>query len=214
MPVMQGAGAINQALRRLPTWPGYLVGLVPAAYWITLAFQNRLGADPVRTLEHELGIIALQFLVAALAVTPLRELTGVSFLRFRRMFGLLAFAYAILHFTTWLVLDRQLDWLRILADLVKRPYIILGMTALLMLIPLAATSFDRAVRWLGGARWRRLHRLAYPATALAAVHFIWLVKTWPLEPLLYAAVVALLLAWRARGAVFSRRRRIRGQRAA
>lgn len=214
MPVMQGAGAINQALRRLPTWPGYLVGLVPAAYWITLAFQNRLGADPVRTLEHELGIIALQFLVAALAVTPLRELTGVSFLRFRRMFGLLAFAYAILHFTTWLVLDRQLDWPRILADLVKRPYIILGMTALLMLIPLAATSFDRAVRWLGGARWRRLHRLAYPATALAAVHFIWLVKTWPLEPLLYAAVVALLLAWRARGAVFGRRRRIRRQRAA
>ncbi len=214
MPVMQGAGTINQALRRLPTGPGYLVGLVPAAYWITLAFQNRLGADPVRTLEHELGIIALQFLVAALAVTPLRELTGVSFLRFRRMFGLLAFAYAILHFTTWLVLDRQLDWPRILADLVKRPYIILGMTALLMLIPLAATSFDRAVRWLGGARWRRLHRLAYPATALAAVHFIWLVKTWPLEPLLYAAVVALLLAWRARGAVFSRRRRIRGQRAA
>jgi sulfoxide reductase heme-binding subunit YedZ len=189
--------AINGALRRVPVWPFYLIGLVPAVAWFRLALLDRLGADPVKVLEHETGLIALQFLIAALVVTPLREITGVNLLRFRRMLGLMAFAYAVLHLSVWLVLDRQLDWPRILEDLVKRPYVILGMAAFLMLVPLAATSWDGAVRRLGAAAWRRLHRLAYPATALAAVHFVWLVKAWPPEPLVYAFIVAVLLGWRA-----------------
>jgi sulfoxide reductase heme-binding subunit YedZ len=187
----------NRALRAVPTWPLYLLGLAPAVWWFAAAFGNRLGADPVQALEHGLGLLALQFLVAALAVTPLRELTGITLVRFRRAIGLLAFAYAVLHLGVWLVLDRQLDWPRIAADLVKRPYIILGMAAFLMLVPLAATSFDRAIRRMGPVRWRRLHRLAYPATALAAIHFLWLVKAWPLEPILYVAAVVVLLGYRA-----------------
>ena len=188
---------LNGALRRVPVWPFYILGLVPAVAWFRLALLDRLGADPVKVLEHETGIIALQLLIAALAVTPLREVTGVNLLRFRRMLGLMAFAYATIHLSVWLVFDRQLDWPRILEDLVKRPYIILGMAAFLMLVPLAATSWDGAVRRLGAASWRQLHRLAYPATALAAVHFVWLVKAWPPEPLVYAGIVAALLGWRA-----------------
>jgi sulfoxide reductase heme-binding subunit YedZ len=186
--------AINRAARRMPVGPLYVLGFAPAAAYFWLAVQNRLGADPVKALEHESGLIALQLLIAALAVTPLRDLTGVNLLRFRRWLGLMAFYYAALHLTVWLALDRQLDWPRILEDLTKRPYVILGMAAFVMLTPLALTSTDAALRRLGAARWRSLHRLAYPATALAAIHFVWLVKAWPPEPLIYAAVVAALLA--------------------
>jgi sulfoxide reductase heme-binding subunit YedZ len=197
------ADTLNGWLRAVPVWPLYFVALVPAAHDFWLAFGNRLGADPLKELEHRLGLAALQLLVAALGVTPLREATGVTLLRFRRMLGVSAFAYAALHFAVWLVLDRQLAWSEVVADLYKRPYIVLGFTALLMLVPLAATSWNGAVRRMGGAAWRRLHRLAYPATLFAAVHFVWLVKAWPLEPLLYLGAVVLLLAWR----VVPRRRR-------
>jgi methionine sulfoxide reductase heme-binding subunit len=193
MPLVE---ALNRALRRLPTWPIYLLAAVPAAALLLRAMQDRLGADPVKALEHELGLPALQFLLATLAVTPLREATGVNLLRFRRMLGLSAFFYASLHFAVWLGLDRQLDWPAIAADLVKRPFILVGFSAFLLLVPLAATSFDGAIRRLGGRTWRRLHRLAYPAVALAAAHFVWLVKAWPLEPLVYASLVLLLLGWR------------------
>lgn len=191
------AERLNGLLRRVPVWPLYLVGLAPAGFYFWLAFANRLGADPLAALEHGLGIWALRFLIAALVVTPLRDITRVNLLRFRRWMGLTAFAYVTLHFAVWLALDRQLDWPRILADLTKRPFIIVGFLAFLMLIPLAATSWNGAVRRMGGAAWRRLHRLAYPATALGAIHFVWLVKAWPPEPLVYAAIVAALLLWRA-----------------
>lgn len=187
---------INGWLRRTPTWPLYPLALAPAPIYLHLAIENRLGADPVRALEHESGLLALQFLIAALVVTPLRDLLGLNLLRFRRWMGVTAFVYAALHFLVWLTLDRQLDWPRIGEDLVKRPYVTLGMASLLLLLPLAATSTDRAVRRLGALRWRKLHRLAYPATALAAIHFVWLVKAWPLEPLLYLAAVAVLLVYR------------------
>jgi sulfoxide reductase heme-binding subunit YedZ len=190
------ADRLNAALRRVPVWPLYAIAFVPAGLYFWLAFANRLGADPLQVLEHALGLWALRFLIAALTVTPLRELTRVNLLRFRRWMGLMAFWYVTLHFAVWLALDRQLDWPRIVADLTKRPFIVIGFAALLMLLPLAATSWDGAVRRLGGAAWRRLHRLAYPATALAAIHFVWLVKAWPPEPLVYATIVAVLLGWR------------------
>jgi sulfoxide reductase heme-binding subunit YedZ len=201
---MRAADRVNGWLRAVPVAPLYLVALVPAAHDFWLAFGNRLGADPVKELEHRLGLAALQLLVAALSVTPLREATGVTLLRFRRMLGVSAFVYAALHFGVWLVLDRQLAWSEVVADLVKRPYIVLGFAALLMLVPLAATSWNGAVRRMGGAAWRRLHRLAYPATLFAAVHFVWLVKAWPLEPLVYLAAVIALLGWR----LAPRRRRV------
>jgi sulfoxide reductase heme-binding subunit YedZ len=198
------ADRINAVLRRAPIGPLYAIAFAPAAIYFWLAVQNRLGADPVKALEHESGLLALQFLIAALAVTPLRDLARINLIRFRRFFGLMAFYYAALHLLVWLALDRQLDWPRIAEDLTKRPYIIVGMAAFLLLVPLALTSTDRAIRRLGPLAWRRLHRLAYPATALAAAHFVWLVKAWPPEPLLYAAVVAGLLAYRA----LRRRRRV------
>ena len=188
--------ALNRALRRLPVWPFYLLMLLPAGLAFWPGVRGTLGADPVRALEGRTGLTALQLLVAALAVTPLRALTGVNLLRFRRMLGLSAFFNALLHLATWMALDRQLDLARIGTDLVKRPYIMVGMAALLLLVPLAATSSNWAIRRLGALRWRRLHRLAYPATVLAAAHFIWLVKAWPPEPLLYGTAVVALLAWR------------------
>ena len=190
------ADGLNRAMRRVPIGPLYVSAFAPAAWWLWLAVGNRLGADPVATLEHSLGLTALQFLVGSLAVTPLRDVTGVSLLRFRRMLGLMAFWYAAMHVAVWVSLDRQFDWARITADLFKRPYIIAGMAAFLMLLPLAATSFDAAVRRMGPVAWRRLHRLAYPAGLLAAAHFIWLVKAWPPEPLIYGAVMVALMGWR------------------
>lgn len=197
MPPVRLADRVNPWLRRVPVAPLYWVALLPAAIWFGLALANRLGADPVRALEHEYGLRALQFLVAALAVTPLRERTGISLLRFRRFLGLTAFWYALLHLLAWVVLDRQFDWPRVAEDLSRRPYVVLGMAAFLLLLPLAATSTDRALRRLGPVRWRRLHRLAYPATALAVTHFVWLVKAWPPEPLLYALAISALLCHRA-----------------
>lgn len=190
------ADGLNRAMRRVPVGPLYALAFVPAVWWLWLAVEGRLGADPVATLEHSLGLTALQFLVAALAVTPLRDVAGVSLLRFRRMLGLMAFWYAAMHIAVWVSLDRQFDWVRITADLLKRPYIIVGMAAFLLLVPLAATSSDAALRRMGPVAWRRLHRLAYPAGLLAAAHFIWLVKAWPPEPLAYGAAVAALVAWR------------------
>ena len=188
--------AINAALRRAPVWPWYILGAVPAAYWFWAAFANRLGADPVARLEHELGLLALQLLIAALAVTPLRELARINLLRYRRMLGLMAFFYVVLHIFVWLAFDRQYDWPRILADLYKRPYIMVGMAAFVLLVPLAVTSNDWSIRRLGAMGWRKLHRLAYPAAALASLHFIWLVKSWPPEPLIYGGIVAVLLLYR------------------
>ncbi len=187
---------VNGWLRRSPIWPLYAIGFIPAIWYFWLAVNNQFGPDPVRALEKAYGLLALQLLIAALVVTPLRALIGLNLLRFRRMLGLMAFYYAALHLSVWLALDSQFDGARIFADLTKRPYVIIGMAAFLMLIPLAATSNNWAVRRLGGPRWRRLHRLAYPATALAAVHFIWLVKAWPFEPLIYGLGIIVLIMWR------------------
>ena len=134
--------------------------------------------------------------IAGLAITPLRRHLGINLLRFRRAVGLLAFTYVGLHLAVWLVLDVQ-DAARIWADIVKRPYVTVGVTAFLLMIPLAVTSNDLSVRRLG-SRWRRLHRLVYPAAVLGAVHFIWLSKGLQIEPLLYLAAILLLLALRLR----------------
>lgn len=160
-----------------------------------LAGQS-LGADPVETLLRELGWWAVTLLVAGLAVTPLRHwLKQAPLLRLRRPVGLWGFTYAVLHFTVYLMLDRQLAWAEILQDLSKRPYIMVGLAAVLLLLPLAATSTARAMRQLG-RRWQKLHRLAYVAAALGVLHFLLQVKKDLTEPLVYATVLAALLGWR------------------
>ena len=129
-------------------------------------------------------------------VTPLRRLSGISLIRFRRMLGLTAFYYALAHLAVYLLLDRQLNWAEIGGDLYKRPYIMFGMAAFVLIVPLAATSNGYSLRRLGAAAWQKLHRLAYPAAILMVLHYLWLVKSWTLEPLAYAAITLAVLATR------------------
>ena len=188
---------------RIAKAAAHLAALLPAAW---LGWQVRselvlgtgaLGADPVAAIEHFLGLWALRFLVLSLAVTPLRQLTGWTvLLRFRRMLGLYAFFYATLHFTAYLVLDLRGYWADVFAEIAKRPYITVGFLAWLLLVPLAATSTQAAMRRLGRT-WGRLHRLVYAVAVLAVLHFWWLVKSDIREPLLYAVILATLLGWRA-----------------
>ena len=189
---------INAFARRLPTGFVWAAGLLPLVWLIWAAATARLGADPVKAIEHALGLWGLQFLIASLCISPLRRL-GLNLIKFRRALGVTAFLYIALHFLTWLWLDMDLRWSEIWADLAKRPYIILGMVGLLAMIPLAVTSTDAAIRRMGGAKWRKLHRLTYVAAVAGALHFVILVKGWPPEPLLYLAAVGSLLLMRAIG---------------
>jgi sulfoxide reductase heme-binding subunit YedZ len=193
---MSVAGAINGALRPVPTWVVYAAGAVPAVLLTVGLFTGGLGVDPVKRLERDLGLYALQFLILGLCITPLRRFTGVNLLRWRRAVGLLAFAYAALHVLVWVALDLQFRWAEIGADIVKRPYITVGMAGFLMLVPLALTSTDGAIRRMGAAAWRRLHRLVYPAALAGAAHYVWLVKSWPIEPILYLLAVLALVGLR------------------
>ena len=189
---------VNQALRRLPEWPLYPLGLVPAGWLLWLGLNGGLGVEPIEALEHELGVIALQFLIATLLVTPLRRYVGLNLLRFRRAFGLLGFTYVCLHLLTWLALDMSFLWAQIAGDIVERPYITIGMTAFLMLVPLAATSTKSAIRRMG-PRWHRLHRLSYLAVVLGGLHFVMQEKVWSVQSLVYLGlaigVVALRWLW-------------------
>ena len=159
--------------------------------------SNALGADPVAEIEHRLGLWALRFLMITLAITPLRQITGWNVLvRFRRMLGLYAFAYATLHFAAYLGLDLRGYWIQIFEDIAKRPYITVGFIAWLLLVPLAVTSTIGWIKRLG-RNWARLHSLVYAVAVLAVLHFWWLVKSDIREPALYAGIAALLLGWRA-----------------
>lgn len=187
---------INRQARRLPTWVVYIVYLLPVPWLLYLGLTGGLGREPIKALEHELGQIALQLLIVGLAITPLRRYVGINLIKFRRMFGLLAFIYVCLHLTVWVALDMSFLWAQMWADIWKRPYVTIGMAGFLALIPLAVTSNNISVRKLGAGTWRKLHKLTYLAVILGAVHFIWLVKGIQLEPLIYMAVILGLLALR------------------
>jgi methionine sulfoxide reductase heme-binding subunit len=177
----------------------FIASLLPLAWLICAALGwlgLGLGADPVKKLEHECGKTALNLLLLTLAVSPVRELGGwPQLLRLRRMLGLLAFFYAVVHFTVYLLLDLELNFRTLGADIAKRPYITIGFTALLLLIPLAVTSTNRMQRRLG-RRWLRLHRLIYAIAILGVWHFYWQVKRDVREPLVYASVLGVLLLYR------------------
>jgi sulfoxide reductase heme-binding subunit YedZ len=185
----------------------YVFGMVPAVWYFYLGFTDQLGADPLNVLERGLGRWALRFLIAALAITPLRWLGGPSLIRYRRAVGLLGFYYAALHLSVYMVLDQGLDFAAIWADIVKRPYITVGMLAFIILVPLAVTSNNTMIRHLGAAAWQRLHRAVYVATAAAVIHYLMVVKTWPPEPVIYAVLVTVLLLFRVWLAVQKRLRR-------
>ena len=186
---------INGRLRKLPTWPFYAIGLAMPLWYLYLGFTGGLGVEPIKELEHRLGLLGLQVLVAGLLVTPLRRFAGLNLLKFRRMLGLIAFYLICTHLLTWLVLDVR-DLGAIWADIVKRPYITIGMVGFVLLVPLAVTSNNASIRKLGAKGWRRLHMLVYPAVILGAVHFVMLRKGWQVEPLVYLVVFVLLVGLR------------------
>ena len=190
------ADRLNRLARRVPAAVLYVLGLVQALWLFYLGATGGLGVEPIKALEHELGEIALQLVIAGLCITPLRRFAGINLLKFRRALGLIAFFFVTLHLLVWLVLDVQIPAL-IWADILKRPYVTVGMLAFALMIPLAMTSNGWSVRRLG-ARWRKLHRLTYAVAVLGGIHFLWLVKGFQIEPILYLAAIVLLLALRVR----------------
>jgi len=171
-----------------------LLPLLALAY---AGFTNGLGANPIEKLIRDLGEWALRFLLIALAVTPLRQFTGWTKLaQLRRMLGLFAFFYVFLHLSLYLALDLSGSLTELWKDILKRPFITVGMAAFIILLPLAITSTDKMIKRLGGPRWRKLHKLVYAAGILGVLHFYWLAKADKTEPLIYAAILAVLLGYR------------------
>ena len=180
----------------------WVVALAPLAHLLYGFWTDDLTVNPIEYVTRELGETALRLLLASLALTPLRILFGISWLvTLRRLLGLFAFFYVCLHFAVWIVLDHFFDWRTMGDDIVKRPWITVGVTALVLLAPLAATSTTGMIKRLGGVAWRRLHRLVYVAATLGVLHYIWLAKKVLIQPWVYAAVLALLLGIRAGDAV-------------
>ncbi|MGD2139730.1 MAG: protein-methionine-sulfoxide reductase heme-binding subunit MsrQ [Burkholderiales bacterium] len=175
----------------------FVMCLLPLALLLWRGVSGRLGANPIEFITHTTGWWTLTLLMITLSVTPLRRLLNLPWLlRLRRMLGLYAFFYACLHFLTWLVLDQFFDWNAIVKDVIKRPYITVGFSAFVLLLPLAVTSTNAMVRRLGAKRWQLLHRLVYVIATLGVVHFLWLVKKDIREPALFGAVLAVLLGVR------------------
>ena len=197
---------LNEILRLVPVRAVYLPGVLPAPWLFYLGMTGGLGVEPIEALEHELGELALQLLIFGLAISPLRRLIGINLMKFRRAIGVLTFSYAALHLLVWLVLDLRVP-AEIWADIVKRPYITVGMAAFMLMLPLAVTSNNWSVRRLGPPRWRKLHRLVYPAAILAGLHYVMLTKGFQIEPLVYLLLILGLLALRVPGLALSTRSR-------
>jgi len=189
------AQRLTRWLRHVPVWLVWVLAAIPLALLVWDTLQGNLGVEPVRDIEHRLGRTALYFLIATLSVTPLLRLTRINLVRFRQALGLICFSYVVLHLAAWVVFDMALLWAQMLKDVVKRPYLIFGMLAFLMLLSLAVTSNRFSIRRMR-AGWKRLHRLIYPAAILASLHWIWALKLWERKPALILAAILLLLGLR------------------
>jgi len=211
--VVLSAAGVRRVLLHPAAKPLVFVLCLLPFVWLTLgAAFDRLGANPAEVLIRSLGDWALRFLCMTLAVTPIRVLTHTpQLVRFRRMLGLYVFFYASLHLLAYAWLDMGLDASDIGRDILKRPFILMGFVAWMTLVPLAATSFNAAIRYLGSTRWQALHRLVYVAVCLALVHFFWMRagKRNFGEVTVYAAIVAVLLIWRIQAAIGRRRQRFK-----
>lgn len=186
---------INGALRKVPAWLIYIVGPIPAFWFLYLGLTGGLGVEPIKALEHELGEFALKLVIAVLAITPLRKYTNISLIKYRRALGLMLFFYVCCHLAVWLFLDVGIIS-QIWSDILKRPYVTIGMGAFVMMIPMAITSNNWSIRKMGPLKWKRWHLLMYPAALLGGIHFVWLVKGWQVEPLVYLAIITALLLTR------------------
>jgi len=176
-------------------WALYVVGLCPAAWYFYQAATGGLGFNPVKTFEHLIGIWALRFIILTLAVTPLRDILGINWIRYRRALGLLAFYYVVFHFSVYLLLDLQLNFGAVGSDIVRRPYITIGFACLLLLIPLAVTSNNWSIRKLGQT-WVKMHKLIYLVALGGALHYVLAVKSVTLVPFIHIAAIGLLLVYR------------------
>lgn len=192
---MTVVSTVNGVLRRVPAWLIYVVMAVWVGWVFYLGATNQLGPEPINKLERAYGEMGLTFLVAGLVVTPLRTWTGINLIRFRRAIGVTTFFLIVAHFLVWAVLDVQ-TFARVWTEIVKRKYVTVGMAAFLLMVPLAMTSNNLSIRKMGPLVWRKLHKLAYPAAILAGVHYLWLVKGFQIEPILYMGVILGLLALR------------------
>lgn len=189
------AARINSALRVLPPASIYVAAAAWAGWLFWLGATGGLGAEPINALERAYGDAALKLLVAGLAVTPMRRFLGINALRFRRAIGVSCFFFVLAHVLVWAALDLR-SVSAIWADIVKRPYITVGMLGFLLLVPLAVTSNALSLRRMGASAWRRLHRLVYPAAILGGLHYLWIAKGFALEPIVYALVILALLMLR------------------
>ena len=189
--------SVNAFLRRVPAWPIYIVSVAWFAWLFFQALTGAMGPDPVNELEHELGEIALQLMVVVLAITPARKYLGLNLIKYRRALGLAVFFFVAMHLGVWLFLDVQI-LSQIVQDILKRPYITVGMVSFVLMIPLAITSNNRSIRKLGPQVWNRLHKLTYAAVILGAVHNVMIQKVWEAEALVYLGLIAALLALRIR----------------
>ena len=192
---MQLVAPLNGTLRRLPVGAVYLAGLLPLAWIVWLVIGGGIGVDPVKEIEHRLGKDALWFLMGGLAITPARRFWGLNLIRYRRAIGLLAFFYLVLHLLAWVVLDMTLLWQQAANDLIKRSYLLLGISAFAMLLPLALTSNNWSVRRLG-RNWRRIHWLVYPAVLLGVVHYLLQMKVVSAEGWTWLSAAVVMLAIR------------------
>ena len=189
--------SVNAFLRRVPAWPIYIVSVAWFAWLFFQALTGAMGPDPVNALEHALGDVALQLMVVVLAITPARKYLGLNLIKYRRALGLAVFFFVAMHLGVWLFLDVQI-LSQIVQDILKRPYITVGMVSFVLMIPLAITSNNRSIRKLGPQVWNRLHKLTYAAVILGAVHNVMIQKVWEAEALVYLGLIAALLALRIR----------------
>lgn len=183
-------------------WAVSLACLLPLLWLVWRGYQGELGANPIEKVIRNLGVWGLRLLIVGLAITPLAQmLKQPRLIRVRRPIGLFAFGYIVLHLSTYIGVDQYFDWHAIWKDILKRPFITIGMAAFVMLIPMAATSFNAAIRRLGPLNWRRLHRLIYLIVPMGVVHYFLLVKADHRPPVIYGVIVLLLLGYRAAGAL-------------
>lgn len=185
---------INKIARKAPSWLIYIAVALYTAWLFYLGATGGLGAEPINALEREYGLLALQLVTAGLAITPLRRRVGLNLLKFRRAIGVSAFFVVTAHLLVWLLLDLQ-SLERVWADILKRPYITIGMIAFVLMLPLGITSNNWSVRKLG-PMWRTLHKLTYAVAILGAIHFVMVAKGFQIEPLVYLAIIAGLLVSR------------------
>ena len=186
----------NDFLDKIPVWIIYLLGFAPFIFVFVLSLSNKVGPDPLRVLEHKTGIWSLNYLIFVLSISLFENLIKLKLLRFRRCLGLLAFYYSFIHLMIYLILDRQLNFFEIFNDIIKRPYIFFGFLAFIFFLPLVFTSNNFSKNFFGIKSWLKIHTLVYLIAIFSIIHYILLVKSWPIQPIILSFLVILLITLR------------------